>query len=101
MATQVKAKYWNGRMINKEYTVKKGPNVDFGALYEAIELLRQQGFSAGWLDGDNPIGFAAGNVGPQKWHTLPKEEKTELDGVLLSTNFRTSDVKIIFFGNEQ
>lgn len=91
-------KIWNGRKIKEEIIIPAGSGkLEFGALYEATHLLSQKGFSVGWLDDKNPIGFAIGAAGPQKWCNLSKEEKAELDGVLVSEDFMTKAVKIIFF----
>lgn len=91
-------KIWNGRKVKEEIIIPAGSGkLEFGALYEATHLLSQKGFSVGWLDDKNPIGFAIGAAGPQKWYNLSKEEKAELDGVLVSEDFMTKDVKIILF----
>jgi len=90
------AKTWNGRKVAKETVIACSPNVEFGALYEAESILKKDGYFCGWLDGGNPIGISF-NEPVFKWHSLSKEDKSKLDGVLVSDNFRNGDVKIIFF----
>ncbi len=89
-------KLWNGRKVAKEVDVKWGGKTEFGALYEAESINGSQGYYTGRLDGNNPIGFSEFSA-PGKWHTLTREEKNDLNGVLISDNFRAGDVKIIYF----
>jgi len=93
-------KYFLGRKVKSEKTITRGPNTEFGALYEAQEYLQSRQYIVGSLDGDNPIGFSNQMLGwssMAKWRNLSKEDKDKLDGVLVSECFRTKDVKIIFF----
>ena len=96
MPIKISNKTWNGREVAKETIVTWGKNLEFGALYEATELLQKQGYFVGRLDGDNPIGFSEFKI-PFKWHTLTKKGKDVLCGVMVSDNFRAGDVKIIYF----
>lgn len=103
---QSKAKYWNGRKVAEEKIIPAGSGkVEFGALYEATDLLMKEHKRLGWMDGDNPIGFSFSPLSESygyipKWHLLTKEDKAKLDGVLVSSNFRNHDVKIIYFEHE-
>lgn len=96
--TKAIAKIWNGRKIKEEKTIIRGPNVEFGALYEAEDYLASLDIiiKTGWLDGNNPIGLAKEYI-PSKWHNLSQADKDKLDGVLVSEDFKLSNVKIIFF----
>jgi hypothetical protein len=95
-------KYFLGRKVKEERTITRGPNVEYGALYEASETLRQLYMRVGWMDKtrkSNPIGFSTEFL-PAAWNDLSEDAKNKLDGVLVSSNFRTESVKIIFFDNE-
>lgn len=97
------SRYWNGRKVKSEKIVTRGPNVEFGALYEATDFVCNEGYTVGNLDGNNPIGFSNHMqdwLSIPKWSNLSKEDKAKLDGVLVSSYFRNDSVKIIFFDNE-
>lgn len=97
--SEIKQKYWNGHKVKSEKIIPAGSGkVEFGASYEAQEYLNDKGYFLGVMDGNNPIGFASDDyILANKWHSLSKEDKTKLDGVLVSEDFRTANVKIIFF----
>lgn len=94
--SELKQKYFLGRKVKSEKTITRGPNVEFGALYEAEGLLKENGYFCGFLDGNNPMGISFTEP-IFKWHTLSKEDKAKLDGVMISSDWRNGDVKIIFF----
>lgn len=98
------SKYWNGRKVKSEKIIPAGSGkVKFGACYEAEAELVKEGYIIGTLDGSNPIGiwYNKGSLPVfTKWHSLSKERKNELAGVLVSEDFENKDVKIIFFNNE-
>lgn len=97
----IKEKYWNGRIVKKEQIINGGPNVEFGALYEATEILHNSGYFIGTLDGDNPIAFSFDSEPyAKKWHNLTIPEKFSLDGVMVSSDFRNGDIKILYFKTE-
>ena len=100
-----KQKYLLGRKVREEKTITRGPNVEFGALYEATEILMELHMRVGWMDGDNPMGFTDKPLNDTfsyipKWSLLSGDDKQKLMGVLVSSNYRKDSVKIIFFDNE-
>lgn len=101
---EIKLKIWNGKKVKEEILIERGnlPEViAFLAYYKAEEYLHTYGFNSGSMDGTNPIGFIKGDYNlPEKWHNMDRYDKIKLDGIMISTSFRTSDVTIIFFDNE-
>lgn len=70
----------------------------FTAINEAIKWLEENDFSVGRMCADEPIGFKRGkdewNI--MKWRNLSKEDKLQLDGRIISNDFRNGDVTVIF-----
>lgn len=95
--SETRLKYFLGRKVKSEKTITRGPNTEFGALYEATDLLQREHHGVGSLDGNNPIAVKKDLYYLKKWHSLSKEDKDKLDGVLVSSDFRNDSVKIIFF----
>jgi len=99
MAT-IKEKRVAGHSVKEERIFTNGGKVDWGALYEAEDWLKERFFVVGRMDHPNPIGFwnfEQHNIPAEKWHNLTKEDKRKLSGVILSDNFRNGDVKIVLF----
>jgi hypothetical protein len=96
---ETKQKYFLGRKVKGEQIVPAGSGkVEFGAALEAQMLLNNKGYFVGNIDESNPIPFTYDDFALcQKWSNLSKEDKAKLDGVLVSEDFKTKYVKIIFF----
>ena len=45
---------------------------------------------------DAPIGFKQGDWDISKWWNLSAEDKSKLDGAVLSKDFRNGPVKVVF-----
>jgi hypothetical protein len=103
--SETKYKDFAGRKVKSERVITRGPNVEFGALYEAQDILEKDGYIFGLKNGNDPIPFCKTplvegiNFWPA-WINLFKEDKDKLDGILVSSDFRNDSVKIIFFDNE-
>lgn len=53
---------------------------DFGAYYAACEWLKQNGFSYGSMQRDDPMGIMKGDWEIAKWRNLSESDKKSLDG---------------------
>lgn len=71
----------------------------FKAYYEAYNKLKDYGYMIGSMCGDSPIGFKDIDVCSyiSKWYNMDSNDKTLLDGVMISTDFREGEVYIVFF----
>lgn len=98
--TQITEKLWNGHKVKEEKVFE--PDGTFGGFYNAEYWAKQKGLSAGSMDSPNPIGLMKGKYSlPQKWHNLTKSDKSQLDGVIISDNFRNGSVKVILFEDKK
>lgn len=85
-----------GRKITWEVTFNKRTD-DFGNYYDAINFLRDSGYSSGSMCGDMPIALVKGCYNlPQKWRNFSVLDKKDIDGVMIG-DFRNGVVKIYFF----
>ena len=78
-------------------TVKTFPStgIAFEAHADAVEFLKENGYSVGSMQRDMPIGVAKGeDVYISKWMNLGDDVK-QLDGVLLSDDFREGSVTVL------
>lgn len=74
------------------------PDGTFGAITNARTWLKEQGdYTIGSMYFDKPIGFAKGMSHITKWKGVSPSEWKDLDGILVSDDFRESGVKILFF----
>ena len=75
------------------------PNGTFRAYYSGLERLKDLGYEVGSMNRDSPIGFAdndkCGYIA--KWYNLSPNDKEQLDGVMISKDFREGAVELIFF----
>lgn len=71
---------------------------DFKAFYAAENWLRENGYSTGSMERDEPIGIAKGDCYISKWRNLG-EDKDLLDGVIARGDKRNGDVTVIIFDN--
>ena len=65
---------------------------DFSAVNAAENWLREHGFSYGSMCMDMPIGILKGDWCIAKWCNLTAKERNQLDGKLLSSDFRSGPV---------
>ncbi len=65
---------------------------DFSAVSAAENWLREHGFSYGSMCMDMPIGILKGDWCIAKWCNLTAKERNQLDGKLLSSDFRSGPV---------
>ena len=96
---QIKSKLWNGRKVKKEKIFYYTDGFPFSAFYAAEEWIGKNGYSSGSMDGrGEPIAIRKGVYDlPQKWHNINKEWKQRADGVIISSNWREGEVKVILF----
>ena len=90
-------KTYLGRVIAHEEVFPAGG--DFEGYYSAEKRLSELGYTRGSMCRTEPIGFADSDKYRYiaKWYNLNKEEQKELDGVMISSGFRNSEVRVIFF----
>lgn len=69
--------------------------VVFSALRSAEKYLKDKGYSVGPMCGDEPIGFLRGDYNIMKWRNLSESDRFQLDGKIISDNFRDGNVRII------
>jgi hypothetical protein len=69
----------------------------FQALWAAQGWLEENGYSYGSTCRDMPIGILKGDWLIAKWKNLNKKEIGELDGVLISDDFREGPCKILIY----
>ena len=67
---------------------------DFVAVGAARAWLREQGYSYGSICMDMPIGILKGNWTIAKWRNLTAKERKQLDGQLVSKDFRNGPVVV-------
>ncbi len=90
-------KTYLGREIVHEEIFPAGD--DFSGYYSAEKRLNELGYSRGSMCRTEPIGFADSDKYTYiaKWYNLDANERGELDGVMVSSGFRNSEVRVIFF----
>lgn len=94
---QLAKKLFNGRNVKEERIFEHDGSTAFDAYYKALAFLKTSGYSYGSMCGDEPIGIMKGDYRIAKWKNLSKEDKKELDGIVISPDFRGLYVKVIFF----
>ena len=67
---------------------------DFAAVNAARNWLQEQGYSYGSMCMDMPIGILKGNWTIAKWRNLTAKERKQLDGQLVSKDFRNGPVVV-------
>lgn len=67
---------------------------DFSANRDASEWLKENGFSLGAMEREEPRAIVVGDTYIPKWKHLNHIDKENLDGVATSDNFRTGDITI-------
>ena len=82
-------------MIKKLF---KNNGDDFSGYYDAGKYLDNNNYSNGTMCGDLPIAIVEGNFSIGKWKNI---NPGSINGIIISNNFRNSDVKIIIFENDE
>lgn len=95
-------KKYNGRVIKEEHSFKVDGT--FQSVYAAQRWCTENGYSYGSsckdrkTGGNCPIAIRKGGyVLPQKWIHFDKEDKSLVDGVIVSNDFREGEVIIYIF----
>jgi hypothetical protein len=85
---------------SKEFMIS---NEDFGNLYSACQFLIDNEYSYGSMSRQLPIPIQLGSDYKlhQKWYNLSEGEKKNVDGVILSDDFRNGTVKILIFNKQK
>lgn len=95
------AKYILRREIkdSKEFIIS---NEDFGNFFSACQYLSDNGYSHGSMSLQLPIPIQLGSNYKihQKWYNLSEGEKKNVDGVILSDDFKKGKVKILIFNKK-
>ena len=94
-ASQLQGKFWQDRKI--EHAVEFPASGTFEAFYAAESYLEELGYAVGSMCSREPIGFKHGDDRVAKWYNLSKEDKEQLDGVMLpEPEFREGGAVILF-----
>lgn len=82
-----------------KFNVFNESNSDFSNLGLASCWLFENGYSNGSISFEMPVPIQIGSEYKlhQKWYNLTEEEKMNIDGVMLSDDFRNGAVKILIF----
>jgi hypothetical protein len=84
------------REIKQELTFKEKGT--FESYYAAERWLHENSFEYGSMDAGNPIAIQLDNYTlPQKWHNFDAEDKSLVDGIMTSTDWREGEVKVIIY----
>lgn len=70
----------------------------FHAYNAAEEWLAERGYSVGRMCSPSPTGVAKGDFDIQKWKNLDRDDKKQLDGVIVG-DFRNGPVTILLSGD--
>ncbi len=86
-----------GKKIHEEIELIRGE--DFEAYYNAEKIIKEKGLIHGPMNMDYPIGLVSSKQTTYiaKWGNIPTTEWNQLDGLMLSENFRHENVRIIIF----
>jgi hypothetical protein len=88
------------RKVKQEITFKEDGT--FNSVNAARAWLRLNGYVDGSMCRDMPIGFVKGEYDlPQKWKNMSDSDIEQLDGVVLSNDFREGSVTVLIFEPHQ
>jgi hypothetical protein len=75
------------------------PAGTFQAFYNAENRLKELGYTTGSMCRHEPIGFADADKCDYvaKWYNLSQDDKGQLDGVMVSDDFREGGATLVFF----
>lgn len=85
--------------INVEYAVEFIPSGTFKSFYNAENYLKELGYAIGSMQMNSPIGFIDSENFDyvSKWGNMNQEERKQLDGVIISTDFREGESIIVWY----
>jgi hypothetical protein len=69
----------------------------FTAYWEAEGWCHANGYSVGSMCKSLPTAVLKGKHNIPKWHNLSESEKENVDGIIISPDFRDGDVKLIIY----
>ncbi len=74
-------------------------NGTFGAINEARKSIQDQGYIAGSMCMHQPIAFMNRDIYSlvAKWKNLTRKERSQVDGVIISNDFREGAVTVVIF----
>ena len=94
--TELQGKLWQEKKIS--HALEFLPNGTFGAFYASEKYLKEMGYCVGSMCGKEPIGFMHNFDYVAKWTNLSREDKAQLDGVIIpNEEFREGGAVILFF----
>jgi|LakMenEpi03Aug12_release.lakeMendotaPanAssembly.Ray.scaffolds.fasta_scaffold841152_2 hypothetical protein len=75
-----------------------GEPISFSAFYKAEDWLKKLGYITGSMEMSHPIGFGPASYWDyiSKWTNMNSVERRQLHGVMLSDNFRSGEVHVVF-----
>lgn len=86
---------WSGReVVSRKCFNNKG---SFRAYRAAQAYVQDKGYSDGSMARNMPIGLMKGSFSVAKWYNLSELNIRELDGVIVSNDFREGKVEVILF----
>ncbi len=86
------------RDIKEEKCFESIGCIDFSNLYQAGRWLSSKDYSYGSISLGMPIAIMSGKYElHEKWYNLTEEQKMNVNGVMISDDFRNGIVKIIIF----
>lgn len=92
--TDSRIKLWRHREKSSMLFNEKGT---FNSYHAAKKWLTENGYSYGSMQRDAPIGIVKGDCLIEKWRNIEDFELAELDGVMVSNDFREGAVEIVLF----
>ena len=84
-----------GKTIKYDNTFKASET--FVAFYEASNYLKEKGYVVGSMCRDEPIAAAIAVDYIGKWYNIPRENYSKIDALILSSDFREGDVRVVEF----
>jgi hypothetical protein len=85
------------RQVTEVVTIEA--NGTFGSIREAEDLLKEQGYNVGSMNGGEPIAFAPADKYKyiSKWSNIDPKDHSKISGVLLPIGgFREGAVEIVY-----
>ena len=86
---------WSGRKIERRISIKEKGT--FNSYHKARDWASENGYSEGSMARNMPIGLLKGDYNIAKWYNLDNQDIKELDGVMISDDFREGEVEILIF----
>lgn len=96
----LEGKPYNDREVPEKdvvYAVEFVAAGTFQSYYNAQKYLKDMGYNIGSMQGPAPIGFSSEYDYISKWRNMTRTEHAQLDGVILSKDFREGNTLVLFF----